>query len=706
MESGGPDDAALFGVLAAAADRVIPGDEWPSATGLGVISYIRAQASVIGRQRWFGVLEPGLTAMNAEAVVRSGRRFELMTSDQQDQLLIDVERGSVEGWPVPASEFFAVLVDLVTEAYYVDPGNGGDPAKRSWDMIGYQDRQPGAAGRPIEARPGTRALDASRWYYDAVVIGAGAGGGVAAMVLAEAGLRVLVVERGRWLSFDEIGTDHLRNHRHAAYDNNTGPPPVGFPRTFLDDDGTERTTAPIDGDYHNNAMTVGGGTRVYGGQAWRFFPDDFRMASRYGVPDGSSLADWPISYDDLEPFYDRAEWEVGVAGLVGGDGLEEHRSRPYPMSPIPHNSEARLLQEAASKLGWRTCAVPLLINSVPRHGRPACERCGQCVGFACPTNAKNGTQNTVLPRALATGRVDLVTEAMAERLETDGRGRVTAVRIVTVNERGIERRSVRAGHFVVAAGAIESARLFLNSANDGEPDGLGNHSDQVGRHLQGHTSWPTFALFSDPVQDSIGPGPSIATRQFSHGVPGIVGGGLIANDFIRFPLAHWHVAFPPGTKRWGLAGKHAMRDGYRRTGALFGPAEEIPVPDARVRLSPAVRDRYGVRVAMLSGRVHPETLRVASFLRDRASEWLSAAGALQVWSTEVGVGLSGGQHQSGTLRMGDNPATSVCDPSGRVHGHDNVWVADASLHVTNGGVNPVLTVLALAFRTAAGLTRT
>jgi choline dehydrogenase-like flavoprotein len=325
------------------------------------------------------------------------------------------------------------------------------------------------------------------------------------------------------------------------------------------------------------------------------------------------------------------------------------------------------------------------------------------VGFACPANAKNGTHNTVLLRALASGRTDLVTGTMAERLETDSRGRVTGVSLVTGSEPRIERRSVQARHFVVAAGAIESARLFLNSASDAAPAGLGNHSDQVGRHLQGHTSSPTFALFAEPVQDGVGPGPSIATRQFSHGISGIVGGGLLANDFIRFPLAHWHVALPPDAKRWGAAGKQLMRDGYRRTGSLFCPVEEIPVPGARARLSPTVRDRFGVPVAMLSGHVHPETVRAALFLRERAAEWLSAAGAVRTWSHEVGTDLSAGQHQSGTLRIGTDPATSVCDPTGRVHGHDNLWVADASLHVTNGGVNPVLTVLALAFRTAAAV---
>jgi choline dehydrogenase-like flavoprotein len=703
MRTGGLDDPILFRVLAAVADRVIPEDEWPSATELGAVGYLESRSSTIHRGYWDEVLRPGLAALNAEATARSGHGFDQMAHGQQDQLLSDVERGHVTGWPVAGPDFFSLLVRLITEAYYVDPGNGGDPAKRSWEMIGYRDRQPGASPPSVETDLRTTRLNAARPSYDAVIIGAGAGGGVSAMVLAEAGLRVLVVERGRWLRFDEIGTDHLRNHRHAAYDNNTGPPPVGFPRTFLDDDGTERVTAPIDGRYHNNAMTVGGGTRVYGGEAWRFLPDDFRMASVYGVPDGSSLADWPISYEDLEPYYERAEWEVGVAGRAGGDGLEEHRRRAYPMLPLPYNSEAQRLEKAASQLGWRTCAVPLLINSVPRQGRPGCERCGQCVGFACPANAKNGTHNTVLLRALATGRTDLVPGAMAERLETDERGRVTGVSIVTGSELGTERRSIQARHIVVAAGAIESARLLLNSANDAAPGGLGNHSDQVGRHLQGHTSSPTFALFAEPVQDGVGPGPSIATREFSHGIPEIVGGGLLANDFIRFPLAHWHVALPPDAKRWGRAGKQAMKDGYRRTGSVFCPVEEIPAPHARVRLSPTVRDRFGVPVAMLSGHVHPETVRAAMFLRDRAAEWLWAAGAVRVWSHDVSTGLSAGQHQSGTLRMGTDPATSVCDPAGRVHGQDNVWVADASLHVTNGGVNPVLTVLALAFRTAAAV---
>jgi choline dehydrogenase-like flavoprotein len=150
--------------------------------------------------------------------------------------------------------------------------------------------------------------------YDVIIVGAGAGGGVAAGVLAEAGKRVLLLERGRDLAFEDIPRDHLRNHRFARYGHNTGPELDGNPRVFVDAAGAERVIRPHDDDYQNNAMAVGGGTRVFGAQAWRFLPTDFSMASTYGIPPGSSLADWPIGYDDLAPYYQRAEWEIGVAG--------------------------------------------------------------------------------------------------------------------------------------------------------------------------------------------------------------------------------------------------------------------------------------------------------------------------------------------------------------------------------------------------------
>ncbi|HAF12183.1 MAG TPA: glucose-methanol-choline oxidoreductase, partial [Blastocatellia bacterium] len=150
--------------------------------------------------------------------------------------------------------------------------------------------------------------------HDAIIIGTGAAGGIVACVLAEAGKDVLLLERGPALSFSQVGRDHLRNQRLSIYGHNAGPELEGNPRVFVDPAGNARTVRPHEPDYHNNAACVGGGTRVYGAQAWRFMPADFRMASTYGVPEGSSLADWPLTYDDVEPFYERAEWELGVAG--------------------------------------------------------------------------------------------------------------------------------------------------------------------------------------------------------------------------------------------------------------------------------------------------------------------------------------------------------------------------------------------------------
>lgn len=697
-------DVALMMKLVA--NRMIPKDEWPSATEAGVLAYLERYA-VQDAAVWAGVIEPGLGALHAEALGRHGRPFWELSAPDQDRLLRDTEQDSFLNWPISSKRFFDTFLNLVVEGYYGNPEAGGNIGGKSWEMIGFRPGPVSGADEPEqEAELAITPWDQLRDRYDAIVIGAGAGGSAAAAVLAEAGLHVLVVERGSWLRYDQVGRDHLRNHRLSKYGHNTGPELEGHPRTIRLADGSERMTRPYEGDYHNNAMTLGGGTRVYGAQAWRFHPDDFRMASRYGIPDGSSLSDWPIRYEDLEPYYTRAEWEIGVSGDGNAHAGRGRRQRDYPMPSLPRTLEAERLARAAGKLGWEIGPVPLLINSVERDGRPACGRCGQCVGFACPTNSKNGGHNTMLVRAVATGRCDLICDTMAERIDTEGGNHATGVRLVRQSGNAILRRRVRAGHVVVAAGAIESARLLLNSASDAEPDGIGNRNGWVGRNLQGHVYAGAYGLFDEPVQDGLGPGVSIATLRFEHREEsGVIGGGLLANEFTRLPLTHWYRALAPNAARWGGEGKETMRVSYSRTSQIMGPIQEIPSPESRVHLSKTVADRFGIPVASLSGSVHPESLRAAALLGEQAERWLWAAGAREVWRTGNGGGLSAGQHQAGTLRMGNDPLTSVTDPLGRVHGYDNLWVSDGSLHVTNGGVNPVLTIFALAFRTADNLVK-
>ena len=541
--------------------------------------------------------------------------------------------------------------------------------------------------------------------YDAIIIGTGAAGGIVACVLAEAGKHVLLLERGAALSFADVGRDHLRNQRLAIYGHNAGPELIGNPRVFVDPQGEPRIVKPYELDYHNNAACVGGGTRVYGAQAWRFNPDDFRMASKYGVPEASSLADWPISYETLEPFYERAEWELGAAG--DGNAIQHQipRKRNYPLRPVPPSPQTVALQKAAQQLGWVTTPVPLLINTEPYGGRSACIACKYCVGFACPTDAKTGTQNTVIPRALAAGNCDLRTSAIAETIETDERGHVSGVFYLENITGATRRQTARARVVIVSAGAIESARLLLNSHSPLHPAGLGNEYDQVGRNLQGHLYPRAYGISPTRVFDGIGPGVTIATTQFSHDNPGITGGGMLADDFIKPPIDFWYDSLPPDLPRWSSDNKRFMRENYTRVMHVRGPVQDIPNPEGRVTVDASVRDKWSIPVARLSGTTHPATIAAAEFMRARGEEWLRASGCQKVWSTQPGLILSGRQHQAGTCRMGSDPKSSVTDEWGRVHNHDNLFVVDGSLHVTNGGFNPVLTIMALAFRSAEYIAR-
>jgi choline dehydrogenase-like flavoprotein len=230
------------------------------------------------------------------------------------------------------------------------------------------------------------------------------------------------------------------------------------------------------------------------------------------------------------------------------------------------------------------------------------------------------------------------------------------------------------------------------------PKGLGNEHGQVGRNLQGHYYPTAFGLFDEPVYDPVGPGVTIATCDFNHGNDGVVGGGMLADDFVMLPIIFWKTALPPELPRWGAEAKDFMRKNYSRVVQVKGPVHEIPNPDCRVELDEQVKDRLGRPVVRLSGVAHAETVRTSKFMLGKARQWMEASGASKIWGAEPVARLSGGQHQAGTCRMGTEANTSVTDPWGRVWGHDNLFISDGSLHPTNGGFNPVLTIMAMAFR--------
>ena len=685
--------SAIDALLRAVIDRILPADDDPAASGFGADAYVARRLAEDAALAT--IIREGLSRLERHVLTGNGGPFAGLPAARQDDVL---RRFEDEPW-------FRALCEWVAEGVYADPDNGGNRGAAAWAMVGYRHGLPegpsGPAGR--DGQP-PRPLAEGLAEFDVIIVGAGAGGGIAAGILAEAGKTVLLIERGVERSYADSGhRDHLRNQRLSLYGTNIGPDLEGNPRVVVGPDGTEHVARrPIDAGYHNLAAAVGSGTLVYGMHAWRFHPDDFRMASLYGVPDGSSLTDWPITYDELAPFYEQAEWEIGVAGAAGANRNEGARRRPYPLPPVPTYGAAEVLRRGAEKLGVTTFTPPLALNTVPRDGRGACMQCGSCVGFLCPTDAKNGTHNTMIARAIRTGRCTLTTGAMVLSVDTDDRGKVIGVTLAEAS--GLPRR-VRARAVVLACGAIETARLLLNSRSSREPDGLGNGHDLVGRNLQGHLYPGAMGLFDEDVHGFVGPGVTIATTDWSHGNDGVIGGGMLADDFIMPPVIFWRGALPPDLPRWGAAAKDFMRRHYRHVLKVLGPVHEIPSAESRVTVSATVRDRWGLSVPRLSGTVHAESLRTARFMSGRAEAWLTAAGAGRVWAWAPGPGLSAGQHQAGTCRMGTEPAHSVTDAYGRVWGHDNLFVSDGSLHPTNGGYNPVLTIMALAFRNAAHISQ-
>jgi choline dehydrogenase-like flavoprotein len=536
---------------------------------------------------------------------------------------------------------------------------------------------------------------------NAVIIGAGAGGGVVAKELAIAGLSVVLLERGKWYTAADCRKDDLRNQRTSILGNNSGPDDEGNPRVIVDIQGRERVVAPSQPGYSNNAACVGGGTLTYGAMAWRFHPNDFRMRSTYGTPEGSTLDDWPITYDELEPYYEKAEWEIGVSGDDSNNPFKGPRRRELPMPPLPPTREYSILKAAAERLKLHPFDIPMLRNTIPYNGRPPCMRCRWCVGFACEVNAKCGTQNTVIPTAIASGNCELRTNAMTKEILFDSSGVARGVAYFDENDRLQEQP---ADLVVVACAAVESARLLLNSRHRLFPAGVGNRYDWVGRNLQGHTYTGAFGYFEEDVYDDLGPGAGIAISDYNHGNSGLRGGAMLANEFIRLPI-HMMNMLPPGTPRWGKAHKDSMRKYYRHTIAVQGPTQEMPLFDSRVQLDPKVRDRWGIPVARISGDKHPHTLEIGREMAGKAEAWLKEAGAVETWKKLPGRGTSGGQHQAGTCRMGSDPKTSVVDKFCKVHDVDNVFVIDGSVHVTNGGFNPVLTIMANAYRASEAIVR-
>lgn len=672
--------------LRALADIVVPTDDFPGGWNGGVGQMLEREWD-----RDLAWAQNMLLKLGARAEELSPGTAEFVELPSNEQELIVAQLSEDE----ETVEAFATLIRICREGYY--GGNDRTPPA-GWGMLSYTPWPFAESPTIVPGEPEESPHIRNR--YDAIIVGSGPGGSATAWSLANAGLTVLVVERSMPLTDRELRGDHIRGKRLALYRPTAGPG-RGNPRVVQEADGTYWVA---DGDasgeaFGLNAMVVGGGSRLWQGMSWRFLPADFEMASRYGVPDGSSLTDWPITYQDLAPFYDLAESELGVSGEVGPlTGRLQHPG--YPMPPMPTDPTRDLLVNAASRKGWSAGAVPIAINSVPRSGRAACVRCNQCLGHTCPIGAKNGAQNTFLPRAIATGLCDFSTGGQAVRIvQRDG----VAEGIEIVWRANGTRRIIESDIVIVSAGAVETPRLILAS-------GLGN--DIVGKNLQGHIISSSVGFSPIPIPTFSGPGQSVGTLDFAHAGGAPFGGGALFDLPSPYPLqlAQWADAF--SVLPYGSAHKEWVR---RALGSILGVmamGQEVPTAAARVELDPDVVDSAGMPVARLVKAEHAETDRVRKFLDVKCGEWLEVAGCdsiVDLMAPSVGNERNrrspGSEHSAGTVRMGDDPDLSAAGRDGLVHGSRNVYVSDGSLLPTNGSVNPTLTMLANALRVAEGIPR-
>ncbi len=527
---------------------------------------------------------------------------------------------------------------------------------------------------------------------DFVVIGSGAAGGVMARELAQAGLGVVLMEQGPRFTAQDFEHDELKYWFNHGITNGPAQSPQTFRKTPCDE-----AVAPNPGEWLplSYARMVGGSSVHFTANFWRFHEIDFHERSLLGTFPGAALEDWPISYAELEPYYSKVEWEVGVSGLAGTHPNEPARSRPYPMPPMPVKSSGVLLERGARRLGLHPFPAPLAIASQPYRGRAACIHCGFCMGFGCEARAKSSTLYTMIPEAEATGRCEVRSESYAFRLATGRHGRITGVHYF---DRDRREHFQKARAVVVCANGGETPRLLLMSANAQFPDGLANSSGLVGKYLMFNQGAETYGVFEHELNEYKSVQATRVVHDFYDADPkrGFYGGGGIDARIGPNP-ALWTLSGPPG-RQWGKTYKDHLRT-FPRTMLAQGHTTSLPVEANGVSLDPVLKDAWGMPAMRCTYRDHPDDLKFAAWLQDRAAEILAAAGALKIWRVAITESTMG-VHLLGTCRMGNDPQHSVVDRFHRTHDVPNLFLCDGSSFVTSGRGQPTMTIQALAFRAA------
>jgi choline dehydrogenase-like flavoprotein len=543
-------------------------------------------------------------------------------------------------------------------------------------------------------------------YTDILIIGSGAGGSALAFALARAGLRVVVLEKGAEHTREEYLHDELLLLHGAGV---FTPSIEDDPHTLVDEQ--NETSAPRRTNLGWTAQCVGGGTVHMGGYMYRMHPRDFAPRRHFGPYE--AVADWPFGYEELEPYYSLAEWELGVSGDDSTGCFGGPRSRSFPMPPVRPHGVAHHLDRAAARLGRTTVTTPRAVNSQPYAGRPGCEYCSMCSAYGCPVGARGTAQEALLARAVTTGRCTLHTRCMVREITVGPTGRASGC--VYYDRHGVERQ-LWAGIVCVACSAVETARLLLLSKSRYFPQGLANGSGLVGRNLQLHVCSTVSARFDLARRDDLraeSASPFLGRSIFDHytlpaGTSDYSTGGLLRFGVSAMaPIGTGQgIAFTEKTgPLWGMPLMRALNGYLERTLDLHCEVFQSFLPSERslVSLDPEVEDRWGLPVARLAIHHPPHHKQTAGWLVDRAAEIFAEMTAEEVVKAPVGETSRVLLH--GTCRAGSRPDSSVVDADCRSHEVPNLFIADASPFSTCASVPPTLTIVANAFRVAEVIRR-
>jgi choline dehydrogenase-like flavoprotein len=540
----------------------------------------------------------------------------------------------------------------------------------------------------------------SRKEVDFVIIGSGASGGVLAKELSTAGFDVVVLEQGPYRRAGDFSHDELSVQFLGEI---TGHPSWRDPQTFrrtASEKATVQTDGPPTALY---ARGVGGSSVHFTANFWRLHPVDFKERSLLGGIAGTGFADWPISYEELEPYYSRVDWEIGVSGAQGP--FDPPRSRPYPVPPLPLNSSGALLEKGARKMGLHAQPAPMAILSKEHNGRPPCMHCGFCMGYGCEANAKSSTLAAMIPLAEASGHCEIRPLSTVFRIETNEQGRASEVAYV---DAGGVQHAQKAKAVIVAANGVETPRLLLISESSRFPAGLANGSGLVGKYLMPNGHSVTQAVFDEPLNEYKSVQVTRIVHDFYDHDPkrGFYGGGGIdARAFIQAtPILFSETGLPPGSPRWGKAHKDLLRHIYTRRLAVLTSSTSLAQESNNVTLDPGLKDAVGRPAARITYQDSENDLSMIRFMQDRAVELLDAAGANTIWREPV-QSETIFAHLLGTCRMGDDPVSSVVDRYHRSHEVSNLFICDGSSMVTSGRGQPTMTIQALAFRASEHIAR-